>query len=414
MKKNIKKSLKILFIFLIMLSNISVCALSKNIDNLDNEIYDAVLKEAYGDNYKEYLEDNWHKVEIAAKVEDLIEKYYKNIFPEYYGGMYISDDAKNLIIQIVKENIPKSDSKEYKIYNELINIDSSIKIEYVKLSQNELSKIIDVIGKSETINKNKNYISSYIDVMSNSIVVEVKNNNDMKTKQTFKETFANLKSQNKAYDYIKFVNSTEDQPLAGKTLNAGSAISVHGGTCSMGFRVKYNGNKGYLTAGHCFDGLLPSIPTGTIQIRQFANNQSNDYAFVKTTALYEPMNTLQYPGTNITELAVANYCPTLVVNMAVAKSGMKTGYTAGKITALSYDAQYKNIKIKNLVKAQLKSNCGDSGAPIFTPRTQANGGPVPIGILSGGNTRDECKTPATYTLFTNINRLPANLQTGRY
>ena len=88
------------------------------------EALNKTLKESYGDNYEQVLEDNWHQALVGEKVQNLLEEYYgENIYPDYYGGMYISDDSKNLIIQVVKENIPISQD-EYNKYKNIIRLNN--------------------------------------------------------------------------------------------------------------------------------------------------------------------------------------------------------------------------------------------------------------------------------------------------
>ena len=60
---------------------------------------------------EEYLKRNWEKFELSTKIQTTMNDYYNikdpftDIYPSYFGGMYVSDDANNLIIQVVKENI---------------------------------------------------------------------------------------------------------------------------------------------------------------------------------------------------------------------------------------------------------------------------------------------------------------------
>lgn len=41
-------------------------------------------------------------------------------------------------------------------------------------------------------------------------------------------------------------------------IKAGQGITTLGkpNNCSMGYRVKVNGKAGYITAGHCFNGMV--------------------------------------------------------------------------------------------------------------------------------------------------------------
>ena len=161
----------------------------------------------------------------------------------------------------------------------------------------------------------------------------------------------------------------------------------------MGMRVRYNGKNGYLTAGHCTNGIGTTIQSGTVRARQLANNQKFDYAFIETKSTYTPTNTLEkYSNSpsNITKLGLVNYCPTITVNMAVSKEGITTGYTAGKVTGVNASVYYSDIKmtITGMVKTNVYSQPGDSGGVVMIPRTDSNGGAIGLGILSGGNSSD--------------------------
>lgn len=183
----------------------------------------------------------------------------------------------------------------------------------------------------------------------------------------------------------------------------------------MGFRTKYNNQYGYVTAGHCLRNAS-SVQSGTVLYSNFTNNGYYDYGFVATNSQYTTSNKLEFPSGNIKTLAVVNYCPTIVSNMAVAKSGIKTKYTSGKVTGINQTVTYKensgNIVIKGLVKTNVKSDEGDSGAPVFVPRTDSEGGSIPLGVLSGGNKGVLGIGRTMY--FTSINDMKAEIQSGRY
>lgn len=345
--------------------------------------------------YEQYLESNWTRVELATKVYNRIADYYnikeayKDIYPSYFGGMYISDDASKLIIQIVKNNIPNEDSKEHLIYKEIINMDSSIQIEYVETSFNELNEVNNYISENLSTSKstNENIKSSYLDIMNNVVGVELVNNSKS-NQELFKN--ATLASENSKMamnqKLIKFSQAKEYTSSA--NINAGGQIFLKSGStgyCSMGMRVNYKGKNGYLTAGHCAKGYS-SFPSGSVKVVQFANNQKYDYAFIQTNSSYTPTNNLAYSTTGITKLGLISYCPFVSVNMAVAKSGARTGYTSGKVTGVNVSVYYSdvNVTLKSMIKTNVYQGKGDSGGIVMIPRTDANGGAIGLGILSGG------------------------------
>ncbi len=414
MKKFFKKFTILSFTALTLIFNIIPVNASVN-ENKNNK------------EYEEYLERNWSMVQLATKVEKKIkdyyniEKTYEDEYPSYFGGIYINDDATSLIIQIVKENIPLNNTEEYNFYNELINLDNSIEIEYVENSFNALNDINNHVGAyiMSKESYDDNLTGAYIDVMNNTTIIELVDNTEEQQEAIIKEVFGltnyskfKAKSnQNIENSLITFRKSEEAS--SHQNINAGAEISVGQFLCSMGFRTTYNGKKGYVTAGHCVKGLS-SVQAGYVRLAQYSNNERYDYGFVETYSSYTPTNTLAYSSGNVTKLGLVNYCPVITVNMEIAKSGMKTGYTSGKVQGLNQTIEYtkNNITLKGMVKSNVKCDNGDSGSPVFIPRTDANGGAIPVGILSGGSTGILGIGRTMY--FTDISDLPSELQSGRY
>lgn len=149
------------------------------------------------------------------------------------------------------------------------------------------------------------------------------------------------------------------------------------------------------------------------------HNKYYDYSFVKTNNLYMPTNNLQSHSvssipSNITKLGLINYCPTITVNMAITKNGVRTGYTTGKVTVLNQSIYYDTdgdgvsyTRIYGLVTSNVYQGKDDSGGAVMIPRTDANGGVIGLGLLSGG-------TDMSNTMhFSDLNVLPVALQ-NRY
>lgn len=377
-------------------------------------------------NDESFLERNWAMVELSTNLQKEIQKrynisdIYKDTYPEYFGGIYISDDANNLILQIVKDKIPKENTEDFIFYNYITKYNSAIIVEFVENSFNELNKINNFISNSSLINGKSDITSSYIDIINNSVGIDLKNNNKAEqisiTNVISNLSSAELTSTNNIQEndniknIVKF-HTSEGENSTSSEINAGGKYYTddNGHYCSMGLRVKYNGKEGYLTAGHCVSSGLfkPTLKTGKVKVRQFANNKNYDYAFVQTEGYgYNPTNNLQYTTTGITKLGLVSYCTIITVNMTVAKSGTTTGYTSGKVTALNQSVYYDNEKktITGLEKTNLYIDGGDSGGPVFIPRTDANGGAIGIGILSGGVKKG-------YVMyFTDLSNLPTDLQ----
>lgn len=371
---------------------------------------------------EEYLKRNWEKFELSTKIQTTMNDYYNikdpftDIYPSYFGGMYVSDDANNLIIQVVKENIPNKDSEEFKIYNELINMDNSIEIEYVNNSFNDLNSVNNNVASIMLEKTSSSNISgAYIDVMNNKAVIELDDNGEEQQKAMVRKLFSTRSmsiTKDDTSSIISFQKSTNASTF--QNIDAGGEINVSGGRCSMGFRTRWNGKNGFVTAGHCLVGSS-RIESGYVRLAQFYDGQKYDYGFVETFSNYTPTNKLAFPKGNIKTLAVVNYCPIITVNMAVAKSGFKTEYTDGKVKGLNQTVEYKDENgnvtetIKGLVKTDVKSDHGDSGSVVFIPKTDADGGSVVVGVLSGGSKGAIFGIGRTM-YFTDITSMPGELQ----
>ena len=133
--------------------------------------------------------------------------------------------------------------------------------------------------------------------------------------------------------------------------------------------------------------------------------------------IYLPSNSLAFPDGDVRTLAVVNYCPTITTNMEVAKSGKTTEYKEGKVNGLNQTVTYdmpdgSDMVIKGLVSTNLRSDEGGSGSPVFIPRTDAQGGAVPLGVVSGG--KDGFLGIGRKMYFTDITDMVSGIQLGRY
>lgn len=164
------------------------------------------LSPAFIDNMQKWISKNSNPKEphitidyLVSKVDYLLDGNGEDEYPSFYGGMYISDNQKFLVIQVVKDKIPyknqqmtKEETKEYENYQELINLNSSIKFEYVNNSYNDLEKVRGKIEKilGEYDSHDMCYkitISSYgINIYKNKVIVGFKENTK-ENQDAFKE-----------------------------------------------------------------------------------------------------------------------------------------------------------------------------------------------------------------------------------
>lgn len=317
------------------------------------------LRKAYGDNYKEVLAKNNLASEKAQKIEDMftIHKTGEKVYPDYYGGMYI-DDNDELVLQVVKKNIPLKSKSSYTKYNTLVNEKEYDKIEYV---ENSYNRLISLMNEISFINDD-NILSYYISENSNKVILELLNINiDDKAKNisvNFNDCVI-LKRGNKVY--------------AAGAYSAGQGLrNSLGNLCTIGYKAKYNNKNGFVTAGHCDYGRSLDKPFGEYGIvRQKKVGGKVDAEFVELNSGYSVNNTLPYP-INKPLTYVSN---PFITGAKLQKYGAVTGFATGSVTSTSasiyievkdVNNQYVKIPINDMYKMNISSQIGDSGGPVFT------------------------------------------------
>ena len=121
--------------------------------------------------------------------------------------------------------------------------------------------------------------------MGNTVNVELNDNSEFKKQELLNNTIKkkNEYYQNKTVEQkkipIKIVKGNKSSLL--ETIYSGQKINTGDVYCSMGFRAKFGGKNGYITAGHCLNkNNQPSH--GIIKKMIFSNNGYYDYGFVET------------------------------------------------------------------------------------------------------------------------------------
>ena len=124
------------------------------------------------DELEKYYERNYQMSLVARNVEAFLKYRYDGKYPDYYGGMYISDDAYNLVVQLVEDNIPSKETRDYYYYNELFTVDKAIKVEYVKNSYNKLEEVNQQLIDYFSNNNPFDDLNGFgIDIYNNSVTV---------------------------------------------------------------------------------------------------------------------------------------------------------------------------------------------------------------------------------------------------
>lgn len=337
------------------------------------------MKKSIGEDYKEKLANNYKAVKNAQKIENTFKKNGNgtSIYPQYIGGLYINEND-NLVVQVVKKNIPNSKNKEYSNYEKIKQIDNNANIEYVEYSYEELKNIHDIV-LNEYFGKVENIRGLYINTSSNRVIIELEKYNEKEIKK-IKENVINS-------EMISFEQAGSFENIA--NINPGAQFtSSIGKGCSYGYRAKTStGQVGIVSAGHCFSGTGNTI-SGVGTVTMHRNNTTLDAAFIATNSGITPTNTLnQNPPFNS-----YNTISTTVVSkfsgQRIAKLGYVTGYTVGGIISANYSYTDGNENTyTNLIRANLLVDNGDSGGVVIeTTLTFPNTSYATIGIArSKGN-----------------------------
>lgn len=142
-----------------------------------------------GDRISESYKGYTKIVALDGLVKSHLTQKAEREYPEYYGGSYIYDDQRHLVVQIVKANIPESEDEEYAIYDKLMHFDDAIIYEYVDNSYNDLEKVATIIQDYfEKVPMQELNVTSIgdFDIMKNIVVVGLSKNTP-ENRQKFKE-----------------------------------------------------------------------------------------------------------------------------------------------------------------------------------------------------------------------------------
>jgi Alpha-lytic protease prodomain len=171
---------------------------------------------------------------------------------------------------------------------------------------------------------------------------------------------------------------------------------TNGFGCSIGFSAARGNQAGFITAGHCATVGVGAIGYTGAALGTFVNSNfpGSDMAFVQNTsriwAIYPFVN--NWAGGNV----FVNGGAEAAIGSAVCRSGRKTGYRCGTITAKNFTANYAQGQTFGLTVTNACSGSGDSGGSIITPSGQAQG------VLSGGNGPaggDNCSQSTVTTVY---------------
>lgn len=159
----------------------------------------------------------------------------------------------------------------------------------------------------------------------------------------------------------------------------GVKISTWTDGCSLGFKASYNGDTGFVTAGHC--GIAnngvgqPNFvfwdDIGTVTSSHYVTGSNCDCAFVNAN---ENISDLIYSNIN------PGYVGAIVQNGFVSQEGYKTQGISGLVINPSWNGLVGNVWLTDLVKTSFVTQKGDSGGPMYATVDHAL-----LGFASGGD-----------------------------
>lgn len=143
------------------------------------------------------------------------------------------------------------------------------------------------------------------------------------------------------------------------------------GPCTVGFKATYNGDSGFVTAGHCADGNTGddvgqsslSNVVGEVRKETFYQGSSTycDCAFVETTT------TVDSDIFGISSSYQPDHTHTVKKYDWVKMSGQVSGIKTGYVTNWSDSVYMSNLStwVRHVATATYSSTEGDSGAPVL-------------------------------------------------
>lgn len=302
-----------------------------------------------------------------------------DLYPNYYGGYYIGLNRKPVFMVVkgletmAQTDIEKRTNSNYfsiepctYSYNQL----NSVRMELRKKFADEtLESLIEQLG----------WVGHYIDQQDNCIYVLLQSCLDSDV-AAFKEKVNDsplirfkegemivLPSAKESLQKSRAVGVTE--------LGAGGFINNQGyGDGSAGYRAKYYGSEGFVTAGHVAYaagreiGFVSGGPRiGMCEYSIMGGSNMVDAAFISFYSPYRMTTSTAYKKTPLSDDIVL-----LGVNDYVQKEGGTTFWSAGTVTQVGVDMRFTSpdgkiqYNVKNLTVATYNSDSGDSGGIVYS------------------------------------------------
>jgi hypothetical protein len=193
------------------------------------------------------------------------------------------------------------------------------------------------------------------------------------------------------------VETALQRPQPVYDIRGGDRYNTPSSWCSIGFSVTRGGDTGFATAGHCAAAGTAVTGFNGVALGSFAGSTfpGSDIAWVRNTN----------PGSWSIQPLVNNYAGGNIgvyggieapVGAAICRSGARTGYRCGTVTAKNVTVNYSVGPVYGMVRSSACVGGGDSGGSFVTPGGEAQG--VTSGGVLNPNTNENCSiaSPVTY------------------
>ena len=306
----------------------------------------------------------------------------KRMFPEGYGGAYISDD-NTLVIKVLEG----FDSFRRKTIDIMTGYD--VLFEITDISCEELFALADNIAKQTmtyhaiqkvTISQKNSSIVLGIDSKALStgdeigLLSAIIKNRHIKVTESCPETASALVNGDRLYR------------------SSGGILYSHG---TMGYCGTYQGQPVVITAGHVSKNQTLyfgySNQVGSVLQQVYYHGATGDYAIIKVNnTVTNPLTNQIYTGSGIGTITSYSTAYNTLDQQIVLKYGITTGVTGGTVTGYNPYVVYDDgtVRIYGLVEVTNSTipfcTDGDSGGPVY--RIKTDGAREALGIISGKDT----------------------------
>jgi len=364
----------------------------EHVDSVEGDVHDYLL-EAYG---YEFVENYNLAFEMAAELYDLlpVDRMGGVVYPDHFGGMYINDEGKLVILELVEDG--EFDGFEDAIFKP------------AEFSYNELTAIMDFLDWA-IADVELNASAWYLDVINNRVVVELINYGSAEI-AAFQDTVLDS-------PMIAFEQGEETALVSGQLqsllcrnvpqppavnlptipntrvdIRTGDRIWVFryglgwidGGFLSIGYRAQAaNGEIGFVTAAHV------DMPRGMQVGDIIANNSGVRIGEVRQARLRGIDAAFVAIGANVamsshTNLAAAgNYNSFNLPGQRVIIHGGTSGTRVGTIIVPHFTYFIGPTTVYSAMRTTNPVNSGDSGGVVYTIGSNGNVTGT-VGIVNSG------------------------------